>query len=366
MACVRLRVPRSALTLNLPSVYVAFDRLVGEPNLGELVVHALVLLAGWAAQGAIVHFRHEPPAANLKIKRRGVVLVAALGAMTWFFIRAPLDVETTEFTTAYANAPYVVEYWLAYLSFLGFALADVARMSWRYSRPAGGLVGAGLRVLAVGSASGLVYVAHKATYVGLRRWTDVDVSSGWHTAASRSAMVLCVVLAAFGTTLPRWGPGFARMLDRIHHLRTHRRLRPLWESLAVGCPDRVLVRHPRGWIDAWNLNDIDFRLYRRIIEIRDAQLELRPFADEEAAAVAREAAFSAGLRGRKLAAAVEAGALRAALLARRAGRAPSGWQAVQQVEPADLTEESEWLLEIARFFDRPPGDAPAISEQAHA
>src|SRR5688500_15205326 len=69
-----------ALTLNLPPVYVAFDRVVGEPNLGELIVHALVLLAGWAAQGAIVHFRHERPAANIKIKRRGFVLVAALGA----------------------------------------------------------------------------------------------------------------------------------------------------------------------------------------------------------------------------------------------------------------------------------------------
>jgi Family of unknown function (DUF6545) len=49
-----------------------------------------------------------------------------------------------------------------------------------------------------------------------------------------------------------------------------------------------------------------YRLYRRVIAIRDTMLALAPFRDERVATRARAAAAATGLTGDELAAAVEA------------------------------------------------------------
>lgn len=343
-----------ALTLNLRPVYFGFDRLVGDPNLGELVIHGLVLVAGWSAQSAIVHFHQERATARVKIARRAIVLTATLVAMTSFFILAPVDVETVEFTTTYAAAPYVAEYWLAYLAFLGFALGDVARMNWLYAGPPD-LLRAGLRLLAVGAAFGLVYVIHKAGYVGLRRWSDLDLSSPWHTSVSRSSMALCAVLAAVGTTLPRWGPWCSRIPSQISSLRTYRRLAPLWSAVHAACPERVLVRPRHPWIDSLDPRDIDFRLYRRVIEIRDGEMELRSFVAQADIDDARSAAVQSGLSGRTLDAAVEAAAMRTALRSDARDHPLAGVRLSGQSTSADLDGEIAWLVEVARHFRESDG-----------
>jgi hypothetical protein len=340
-----------ALTLNLQPVYFGFDRLVGEPNFGELVVHGLVLVAAWSAKSAIVHFHQDSDSAAVQIRRRALVLSITLVAMITFFILAPVDVETTEFTTTYAAAPYVPEYWIAYLGFLGFALGDVARMNWRYAGPPD-LLRAGLRLLALGATFGLVYVIHKAGYVGLRRWSDLDLSSSWHATVSRSSMVLCVVLAAVGTTLPRWGPWFTRLPRQIGSIRTYRRLGPLWSAVQAACPDLVLLRprHPR--LDSIDPRDIDFRLYRRVIEIRDGEMELRRFVAQSDVEAARREAVNGGLTGRALAAAVEAASMRAALRGVESDRPATAGPRSDQTSTADLDREIDWLLQVADHFAR--------------
>lgn len=339
-----------ALTINLPPVYTGLDRLAGEPNLAELIVHALALTAGWAAHGAIVTTLHEAAGARARIVRSAVVLAITVAAMAVFFALAPVDSETLDFTVTYATAPYVSEYWLAYLAFAAYALLDIAVMAWRYRRSAGSLVGAGLRMLALGAAFGLVYVALKAAYLACSRWFDLQFDDRTYTTTSGTAMVLCAVLCVVGATFPRWADTGLRALSWVGRYRTYQQLRPLWVALTDASPQVVFVSPQRRWIDVIDPRQIDFRLYRRVIEIRDGQLELRSYTTDATAREAESNARAQGHTGAALEAATEAGILAAALVAKRGGEPIASWRRVEQSGSTDVRGEAQRLVMVASFF----------------
>jgi hypothetical protein len=355
-----------ALTVDLPPVYAGVDQLVGEPNFAELLGHALALIGGWATQSAVLHFQYDGPVAAARSRRRAVVLLSALGAMTLFFLMAPLDRETRNFTIDYVTAPYMAQYWLAYLAYLAFALVDVARLSWTYATIAGGgYLGVGLRMLAAGSAFGLLYAGNKALFLALRGWTDVEAS---YVSAhfSRIAIAACFSLVAVGTTLPSWGPRLQRIGEWILRYRTHRRLYRLWTTLQAVSPEIALTRPQSAIIDALSPRDLHFRLYRRVIEIRDGQLALRPYMNPAVRPIALGAAASAGLTGNDLAAAAEAAVLVAAIRAKTAGQRQGMPDEVR--EPAggsDFMSEAAWLIKVARFFKKRPVVEPAGPVNGH-
>lgn len=78
------------------------------------------------------------------------------------------------------------------------------------------------------------------------------------------------------------------------------RLYPLWDALRQAIPEIELPPEPGT---RWN---IPYRLHRRVIEIRDAQLVLKRYSRSEVADKAAAAAKSAGLSAVKVAAVVEA------------------------------------------------------------
>jgi hypothetical protein len=349
-----------ALTVDLPPVYASVDAVVGEPNFAQLLGHSLALVGGWATQSAVLRFLYAGEEAAARTRRRAVVLLVALGAMTWFFVLAPVDRETTSFTTTYASAPYVVGFWFAYLGYLSFALVDVARLSWRYAGVAGpGFTSSGLRLLALGSLCGLAYVAHKAFFLGVSSWTELVLPAGPNTVISRVAVTLCFSLVAIGTTLPTWGPRLQHARGWSSRYRTYHRLYPLWSALHAASPDIALARPRRPMLDALDPRDLDFRLYRRIIEIRDGRLDLRPYLDPAVAARARAAAAASGLTGEALEAAVEAAILTAALAAKRAGHPAHDGRTPPVTGASDVAGELAWLEQVARFF---PAPAPATLE----
>lgn len=72
-------------------------------------------------------------------------------------------------------------------------------------------------------------------------------------------------------------------------LRSLRGLDPLWRELVAAVPN---VRLPESGVRRWS---IDLRLYRSVIEIRDAILILRDYVSAEAVAQAREHALAHGV-----------------------------------------------------------------------
>jgi hypothetical protein len=129
------------------------------------------------------------------------------------------------------------------------------------------------------------------------------------------------------------------------------RLRPLWAMLLDGAPDVRLPPSPGTWLTA------RYRLHRRVVEIRDAQLALRPFRDGRAAVEAAAAALSAGLPQNERDAVIEAAMIVSALGARRNGAAPavSSDAGHGLPEPGnDLESEADRLLRVSRAVRRSP------------
>ncbi|MFJ8433883.1 DUF6545 domain-containing protein [Kitasatospora sp. NPDC094019] len=135
-----------------------------------------------------------------------------------------------------------------------------------------------------------------------------------------------------------------------------RRLGPLWSALRSERPEIELVA-PEQWFGpgSGRRGDVRFALFRRIIEIRDGQLSLRPHLHPLVPFWVGEVVRPAGTE--EFAIVVEAAAIAAALEAARAGhRFPvgpaEGW--VPHPLAAGLREEAAWLVKVAAVYRRSP------------
>jgi len=129
------------------------------------------------------------------------------------------------------------------------------------------------------------------------------------------------------------------------------RLRPLWAMLLDSAPEVRLPPQPGTRLAA------RYRLHRRVVEIRDAQLALRPFRDGRAAAEAADAALSAGLTRDERDVIIEAAMIVSALGARRNGAAPAGSPDAGHCLPGpgdDLESEARRLLRVSRAVRHSP------------
>jgi hypothetical protein len=117
---------------------------------------------------------------------------------------------------------------------------------------------------------------------------------------------------------------------------------------------------------AWaGRHQLGFRLQRRCVEIRDAQLKLRPWADPQAAAAAEALGGQAGLNGEELQVVVEAASLAAAAQAKTRRWAPVGERtpASSVQGGGDLDTESAWLSRVAVAYRRSPVVQAVLTSQ---
>lgn len=135
--------------------------------------------------------------------------------------------------------------------------------------------------------------------------------------------------------------GFPPTLAR----RALRQLDPLHSALLRAVPE---VTSPAA---AGGPSGATFRLYRQVIEIRDAVLALRPFRDPEVARTAARYGRAAGQTGDELAAAVEAAVLASALRARNARQHfpdAAGDRASAPVGGQDLRTDTACLMRVSQ------------------
>lgn len=148
------------------------------------------------------------------------------------------------------------------------------------------------------------------------------------------------------------------MLARLHRRAwrwyAYWRLYPLWAVLRRAIPEIVLPPDPAM------RRSIRYRLYRRVIEIRDAQLALRPYAEPERVARAAAAARSSGLAEEAVAAVTEAAAVVTSVRSRFRG-CPARAEALPAEHPgaapcaepcADVSAEAARLITVSRAIRR--------------
>jgi hypothetical protein len=307
-----------AATALVPPVYVGIDHLLVHPNIARLLSNSLTLLTCWTVLNFLAHLSGTSPWGR-EIRWTALLLSAALLVMAALFLTAPVYPEALDFPERYAAAPHVLEYRLVYLFYVAITDATMTRLCWRYARVASHIsLRLGLKVVAAGGVTGLLYVVNDGYYQMASRLSLVYPFSDPVTI-HQLLVVILVGLAVIGATMPAWGPqvGIPRLYHWVQCYGALWRLYPLWRDLVRSCPDIALDQPPSRLADIFNLRDVDFRLHRRVVEIRDGILALRPYVNPAVNDVAARLCREADLSRVEMDATIEA----ASIVAGRWGRA---------------------------------------------
>ncbi|MCO8308819.1 MAB_1171c family putative transporter [Streptomyces sp. RKCA744] len=354
--CATLFSIAGILTASAPATIGAINNISSVQNLAFLVSFSLVVTLSASAWILVVYW-HEPPEKAARTARRGFYAYASIIlCMIVLFLAGDAPIERrTDFETYYATTPYMAEFTLLYLLAQAVTLVSVAWRCWHWARVAGRpWLKRGLRLITIGAVCGVGVSVSRTTAVAAR-WAGAD----WDVLNTRASVVFAILgltVAALGFTLPTWDQQFTRAGNWMTRFRGYRGLYPLWDALRTAAPSIVLpVRIP--W---W---DFELRLTRRLAEINDGRLALRPHIDHRIRARALRLAEEAGLPEADAEAVAEAAQLMGAIVAKQADiahppdRHPHGTVS----GTAHGVDELAWLSAVARAFSQSPIAAEAVS-----
>lgn len=354
--CGMLLALSGALTLSFPPVYLGLDQLAGVANLSRLLSDGLAMGAALGLQAFLLLATGDRRTGVRRARSRAVCMVGCLALMTAMFFADPIEVETVDHMIRHAGPSFAL-YRITYLAFLGAALAAAMHRCWRSARQARSpLVALGLRLYTVAAALGALYLLHGLGQLGIW-WSGRANPFARPELLSQGLVGSAAVLVAVGSTVPLWGraPGVGALRWWFRTYRALRRLRPLWVALTT-CSPEIALAPRRGWFaDHLDLRDLDFRLYRRVVEIRDGYLSLRPYVDPVARVTAEALATAAGATGGRRRSTVEAARVAAAVAAKVGGRRVAAPDVlVDLAGGADLRGECAWLERVSRAYARSP------------
>ncbi|MDJ0340915.1 hypothetical protein QMK19_09215 [Streptomyces sp. H10-C2] len=332
---------------------------------------------------------HRRTAVRRQLTGTLAVTAAGLGA----YLCAGVSREGRDLVAAAGHEGFLAAYNALLTAHTAWCLAVLIRSCTRYIRSR--LLRGGLGLITASAAVGLLWTV----------WSLGDVFSalatgredGCESTVSALAGTVCLALGLGGTMASVWGPPAAarvrRTLARLRACRGYPWLGPPWgaaHDAAAGLRERLpggrALPTPAGWLRAWRgyrrigplwtamhaaLPEIaltgpalrlgcipplgaQFALYRRIIEIRDGHLALRPYFHPEVAAWTAEAEGSGLDAGSaRLAPIVEAATIAAALEAARSGRRSIPGSCEGYVPPevrASVEAETAWLMQVSDAF----------------
>ncbi|MEU9336336.1 MAB_1171c family putative transporter [Streptomyces sp. NPDC048290] len=230
----------------------------------------------------------------------------------------------------------------------------------------------GLLLIGAGAAIGLVWGAWGVT--GIRNMVVTHQQGAAQDPVAVALGTGCLAVAALGATAARWSGALDGLRRRLRARRDHHALEGLWAALHTVLPETALPVHPwpgggrpvrrgRGLRGRVGLRDVEFALYRRVVEIRDGYLALRPHVPAELPDWTRTALDYFPPPRPAVAAVTEAAAVAAAIEAATAGHRhrEAGTAAppcatgplVPASAPAGggtVDAEAAWLTQVAEAF----------------
>ena len=348
-----------SLTFLFGPVYLAIDAAAGMPNLARLLGHAVVLVACWCVQVYFVHLALPPRPARAASLRGGLALLAAMVLLAASFGLAHIrEEDAVDFTGHFAARPFVLEYRLVFLAYLATSMLVLIRLAHQYApivrdRPSLFL---GLHLLGLAGWGALAYVLHEGAWAASQR-LGLSYPAPEPELTKEILMAVSLGLLLVGATLPAWGPrvgvpSWWRWAER--HVAC-RRLYPFWRDLCRAFPELALVAPGSAVADALAVRDVDLRLVRRVVEIRDCRLALRAYLPAGTVAGVRSACEAAGLTPLATQATIEAASLAAALRPYSCGAVANLPDPLPETPGAsDLDHEVAYLLRVAHAYTRSP------------
>lgn len=354
--------PAAAFTLATPVAHQAVDRALQRPNLATLLTYSSVV--AYSATTLVMLWYWQLPV-RLAGRRARLVVAAYLPlliAMAVLFLAGKVPAEhPDDFDETYARQPLIGAFLLVFVVAMGVGLAAVSHRSWLLARHVAGKqvdrpwLRRGLRLVAIGSATAGGYCIERAVLVtGEWEWSGRGPSLvGWGVACALVAAVLITI----GFTLPSWGPQLSALVRRVGHAIAYLRLYPLWRVMYRALPDIALDPVGSRISDLARLHDLDFQLYRRLVEIGDGRAGLSAYMSQPAPGDPQRTGT-----GTRLAADALAEATR---IWHAATTATAGHRAARETvlgvqhlpdessgESADLQQQLAWLLQVSRALPK--------------
>ncbi|HEY8532694.1 MAG TPA: MAB_1171c family putative transporter [Micromonospora sp.] len=346
------------ITIANPVVADVIDRIVGLPNLARVIAHGHAIVIAASAEAMLLFLALPAAQAKPRVAWRIVVSAIAYSGMLALWLLTYAHRPDARLTVEYAHVPAVTAYLAIYLfAFVAFTV-DIARMCWRFARIAGGTwLSRGLRITAVGACFGFAYCVNKALYLaGI--WCDVALRGERYIAAV--LVTISALLMLVGLTMPSWGPALPSVAD-WRRLVAYRQLYPLWRDVVAVVPGLVLDERLRKPIVA--LRELDYALTRRMVEIRDGWIRVRPYIDHRVIDLARKHTDRIGLTGDEREATVEAAQYAAGIRAKAAGTLAATPTTADLRNPEGGYEgELAWLTRVARAYARSPVVAATLAD----
>lgn len=319
-------------------------------NLGRLVANVSAMAGAVCVQGLLAHLVHGDPARTRRFIRLQVAIFVVAAAAMSVLMASVSDLPfTTYFVGEYAGVPAVAAYGAVFSCHIGWAEVTLGWFLRPYiARTTRPWLRAGLRTVQVSTYFGVGWAVSKIVA------SSVALAGGdpavWDPVAGILAGI-CVLLMGVGATMPVWGPVVAAPVVWLRTSWLLRRLRPLWTRLSDAVPQ---VKLPSRLIAPRNAQ---FTLYRRVVEVRDAQLVLRPYVHPDIGAWTRQAATEAGLDERRVHQLVEAAGLASALDAQasdhRYRTESDGSDTPFRDIGSDPQAEARWLIAVSDALRSP-------------
>ncbi|WP_320784019.1 MAB_1171c family putative transporter [Streptomyces sp. CRN 30] len=328
------------LTFTMGAVAMGDGAFLGVGNLAILVMHLSAVAFCVSAQIILLQWA----AAEEEAARRtrywlitGIALDTVLAVL--FLVADGTGRPSSDFDTG-SGQPLVLTYLLLFIVSQAVPCVTIFRQCGPYARmtdkPS---LRQALRLLSVAAVVLFLYCAARTVNI-LTAAAGLDIGA-W-TLASNVFSAAGILLLSVSLTVPSWGAPAVRLLDWSDSYRSYRTLYPLWRDLYESSPDIVL--EPQG---AAAVSDLDYRLHRRVVEIRDGWRDLRPYIDRTADGTGA-AGPEASAESRQ--AFAEAARIRQALRAKRVGTVPA-----DSLDTADGADAAY----AAGFEDRDPDNFPA-------
>ncbi|GHJ32783.1 hypothetical protein TPA0910_72160 [Streptomyces hygroscopicus subsp. sporocinereus] len=335
-----------SLTFTMGAVAMGSDRFLGVGNLAILVMHLSAVAFCVSAQIILLRWATDAEEAGRKARYwliTGIGLTVLLTAL--FLVADGPGRPASDFNTG-SGQPAVLTYLLVFMVSQAVPCVTILRQCGRYARMASKTsLRQALRLLSVAAVILFLYCAARVVNV-LTAACGIDIGA-WTLAASVFS-ALGIVTLSLSLTISSWGASVTKLLEWTRGYRSYRALYPLWRDLYESSPDIVLEPPGAGA----SVSDLDYRLHRRVIEIRDGWRELRPYIDRTAGG---GDGAGPGDSEETRQAFAEAAQIRQALHAKRTGTVPADNADTGDFEDRDtgnFTAEVVWLTKVASAYRR--------------
>ncbi|MFD5618923.1 MAB_1171c family putative transporter [Streptomyces yangpuensis] len=339
------------LTFTMGAVAMGCGSLFGIGNLAVLIMHLAAVAFCVAAQIILLRWAATDEAAARGTRYwliTGIALDVLLTVL--FFLADGPGRPLSDFDGT--SRPLLLTYLLVFIVSQAVPCVTIYRQCGPYARMTDNAsLRQALRMLSVAAVVLFLYCTARTVNI-LTAAAGVDIGA-WKLA-SNIFSASGIVILSLSLINSLWGPPASRLAEWARSYRSYRALHPLWRDLYEASPDIAL--EPPGA----SVSDLNYRLHRRVVEIRDGWRDLRPYIDRDThaadgpgGATGSGAAGEAGAEARQ--AFAEAAQIRQALQAKRTGSIPDHSKDAGDFDDRDtdnFTAEVAWLTQVAAAYSK--------------